>query len=213
MVPIKICGVRGVEDAQRLFDIGIWAIGIIFCSYSKRFISENVARDISVLGRYGTNLVGVFCDHALEDIVKIAFELKLDYVQLHGDSYDRACIDILVGRAVKVIKVFSFAENLQDCITDFVVRCPQVKDILIDGVKSGSGMVWDFEVLKNLVIPSDVRLIIAGGVNLYNIENIAKLRNEMYFDVASGSEKMTKQGEIVKDFDVIKGMAGILKAD
>src|SRR5579859_3822146 len=83
-VKVKICGVRSLTAAKTAISAGADFIGLNFVPSSKRYINEKTALVIAQYAKDKVALVGVFQDASVYYVNKLAKELKLDYVQLHG---------------------------------------------------------------------------------------------------------------------------------
>lgn len=57
---VKVCGITNLEDAEAAVDMGAWALGFIFFSNSRRFISIKQATDIISRLPSTVEKVGVF---------------------------------------------------------------------------------------------------------------------------------------------------------
>ena len=88
---VKICGITDPEMAKVAALAGADFIGILFSSLSPRSVSIKRAKEIARAARLeGAEVIGVFVDEELEEILQIVKELDLHYVQLHGDRSRRA---------------------------------------------------------------------------------------------------------------------------
>lgn len=83
---IKVCGITSASDALLAVDNGATFIGLMFAPNSPRYIDVETAHSICAAVRNKTNLVGVFQNQSIELVNKIAEELDLDFVQLHGSE-------------------------------------------------------------------------------------------------------------------------------
>ena len=102
MIKVKICWIRTIEQAQTALGAGADFIGLQFVPTSKLKIEYSVAKEISKKFKEKIKLVGVFQNQTLDEINRIVKELKLDYVQLHGEETNTFCNTI----TVPVIKAF-----------------------------------------------------------------------------------------------------------
>ena len=85
MVFTKVCGITNPGDAREAADAGADAIGLIFAE-SPRKVGIEEARRISIALPDGVLKFGVFVDVNPEEVLRIAQEVGLDLVQLHGDE-------------------------------------------------------------------------------------------------------------------------------
>lgn len=87
-VRVKVCGITRAEDARALDelfvgDAGIDYLGFNFWPGSKRYITPEAAAPLIAALRHAEP-VGVFVDHAPEEIARIAAITGIRYAQLHG---------------------------------------------------------------------------------------------------------------------------------
>jgi phosphoribosylanthranilate isomerase len=131
---VKICGLTRLEDAQLAWDLGAWALGLVFAPSPRRLTPAAARRLLDGLaGASGAGLaakpgmgesgetfgahrdlrpdplfVGVFGDASAEEIGEVAGLVGLDAVQLHGTGVPEAkglrAALSSLGRAVIVIK-------------------------------------------------------------------------------------------------------------
>lgn len=84
---IKICGITRPQDALYAAEAGADLIGLNFWRGSKRFVSDQQARDIVAVLPPGVLKVGVFVNPHPLVVSETVEDLKLDRVQLHGDEH------------------------------------------------------------------------------------------------------------------------------
>merc|ERR1711879_521127 len=100
----KICGITNLDDALKAEQLGADAIGFIFFGASKRYISPEIAREISRSLKPFTTKVGVFVNEDVKAVNKIAEYAGIDILQLHGNE-DPAYAAKLVRPFIKSIRV------------------------------------------------------------------------------------------------------------
>ena len=92
MTRVKICGITRADDALHAAELGAWAIGLIFHEESPRACplpeAEVVGRRLK---RAEPEVVGVFVNRPLEEVVAIADACALSILQLHGDEGPAYC--------------------------------------------------------------------------------------------------------------------------
>jgi phosphoribosylanthranilate isomerase len=97
---VKICGIRLEEDLRVALDAGADLVGFIFVPWSPRFVEPAVAARLVERVPADVRTVGVFVDADPEEVERVAGDLGLDYVQLHGDE-PPAVVERFGERAIK----------------------------------------------------------------------------------------------------------------
>ena len=69
---IKICGLTGLDDAQRAVEAGAWALGLILFSGSPRRCPLPAAERISGALRRQAEICGVFVNAPLDEVTGVA---------------------------------------------------------------------------------------------------------------------------------------------
>lgn len=162
---IKICGMADPETARIAVRLGVTHIGVIFSSLSPRQVDLKTARLIAdAVHEEGGEMVGVFVDENLDEILRIASEVRLDFAQLHGTAPRKAC-PFLSIRKIYVVDEHPLPSSLD----------PQ-KDLLL------------FEPATKKTVGSPFRYLIGGGLSLKNIEEKIALYHPDGIDISSGVE-------------------------
>ncbi len=193
MTQIKVCGLCRPEDAASAVDAGASHVGIILSEDGPRVLDERRAR--LVLGERGAaRAVGVFVDEPAERIVSLARALDLDVLQLHGRETiaDARALRSRTGAAVwKAVRVRD-AGTARDTIAGWAGHAD---GILLDGwsarAAGGTGARFDWSALRDVraVVPEDVLLIVAGGLNADNVGAAVDALAPDMVDVSSGVEE------------------------
>jgi phosphoribosylanthranilate isomerase len=105
---IKICGVTNPRDAVVAAKAGADAIGLNFYGPSPRCVTESAARRIIAELPAEVARVGVFVNHPIAEILRLAETLPLDFIQLHGDEGPLAIHQL--GRE-RVIRAFRLSDH------------------------------------------------------------------------------------------------------
>lgn len=200
MIRVKICGITRLEDALFAQESGADALGFIFYKKSKRYIEpEKVAKISTILNPF-ISKIGVFVDEEAEHINKICLQCGLTHVQLHGQE----SVDLAARIDRVVIKALNYSEQLTDDIRKW-----NGYNILIDsGTKDlpgGTGHTLPWEKLKD--INPDKGIILAGGLNISNVQKAIEIVAPVAVDVNSGVEKSPS----IKDHDLVKKIIEIVK--
>src|SRR4030067_2486136 len=103
MVKVKICGITNVDDALAASDLGVDALGFVFCKESPRHVSPDQAKEIIRRLPPFIATVGVFVDMPPGEVQVIMRHASLDVAQLHGHELPEACV--LGRRVIKAIRV------------------------------------------------------------------------------------------------------------
>lgn len=107
-IQVKICGITRPEDADFCKELEIDAIGCVFFKKSPRYVDEAQAREIC--SAFGGEVVGVFVNPELEDVLKVVEKTGITSVQLHGDESEELITD-LKNAGIKVIKALFYAKE------------------------------------------------------------------------------------------------------
>jgi anthranilate phosphoribosyltransferase len=193
----KACGIRSVEAATHCERVGVDMVGLNFVPASKRRIDQETARQI--LHEIKSCItVGVFQNQPLDQVNRMASDLRLDFVQLSGDESPEYC-DALSHPVIKTIK--------KDDLGKIDSYSDSVRMFIVDGNLPGSGEGYDYNALANLRINRP--FLVAGGVSTDNAGAIlSTLPAASGLDVASGLES---EGEV--DLKLLSEILSIVKQD
>jgi len=183
-VKVKICGIRGLESAQAAIDGGADFIGLNFVPASKRYVDMIIAKQIVNFAKGKVALVGVFQNAPVEEVNKIAEELQLDFIQLHGMENNE-----YIKKMIKPV-----IKNVQGNYPD---KSFEAKYLLLDRIIQGKGDTVNLEVAKQIANHYDI--FFAGGLTSDNLVAIITKVKPYAVDVAGGIETDNKE-----DFNKIK---------
>ena len=186
---VKICGITNEQDALLAVALGADALGFVFAP-SPRQISPALAREIVKRLPPETVTVGVFRNETPSRVIEIVNESRLQGAQLHGHETPAMTAEVAtdVRFVIKAVVAGSQdAANANNFASDA---------ILVDGLHPGSGTAYDWELLQD--IPTDIRLMLSGGLTPENVAaGIAQVR-PWGVDVSSGVEKAPGLKDAVK---------------
>lgn len=204
---LKICGVTFAEDAERLAELGVDALGANFWPKSKRYLAPELAgflRDLD--GRILR--VGVFVNAGPDLPRRLFDEGLIDVIQLHGDEtpadarpFVEAGIPFLKALGVRNEDDLEAARNFR------------ASGILLDahapGVYGGTGRTIDWALARSFVEQHpDLPLILAGGITAENAAAAIEAVRPAALDIASGAESSPG----VKDFDKVAALLAACRA-
>ena len=223
---VKMCGISNVETIPAIIDAKPDYMGLVFAP-SKRQVTVEQAKTLveelykqNVVGNNSeveqtepvTSLdtassetiktVGVFVNETIENLLKIAEEVKLDVIQLHGDE-DESFIQILkeqsnveVWKAVQV-RSAADAEKWIDSSADMLLFDAYHKD-----ERGGTGEVFDWSSLDEFERP----FMLAGGIDSTNVARAIRTVRPYGIDISSGIETNS-----VKDNEKMKAFTNIVR--
>jgi phosphoribosylanthranilate isomerase len=196
MVEIKVCGLTSVDDAARCVELGVDALGLNFWSGSPRSTDVATAKDIvrAVIGR--VQLVGVFVDAGVAEVLEIMNQTGVEWAQLHGDETPDMVASLL-PRAYKAIGV-------KDGSAVELARTFPGEHLLVDasvpGMPGGTGRTFDWTIAAT--IARERTLTLAGGLTPDNVADAIRAVRPFRVDVASGVESLPgkKDPNLVRAF-------------
>lgn len=205
MTKIKICGITNLEDATFAARQGADFIGFIFYPQSARNIAPEDAGGIvqevkRLLGAQSPRFVGVFVDASVQAVSKVRQHVGLDLVQLHGSETPDQLRQLGVG-AFKALQLVSLegAQALAEMYGTTVPDDACIPQLLVDAYhateKGGTGQLADVAIA--VWLSGRYRLLLAGGLNPYNITAVIKTVHPWGVDVSSGVE-MVCNGKPIK---------------
>lgn len=208
-VEAKICGLVRPEDARCADEAGADYLGVVFAPGPRRRDEQQARR---IWRNTEAKRVGVFVDASEEQAVKLAHDLGLSAVQLHGSEGPDYCRRVgdagewAVWKAVRVGGSTALESALE-------LYAAVVDGMLLEGFSGrrhgGVGARFDWSLASEVrdVWPQGVRLILAGGLNPGNVaEAIERFRPDVV-DVSSGVET----APAVKSRDALRAFVGIVK--
>jgi phosphoribosylanthranilate isomerase len=201
-VRIKICGLTKVDEALACLDAGADRIGLNFHVESPRSVNLARAREIIAAVARPAQIVGVFVNRLADDVTRIAQELDLVAVQLHGDE---PLEHLLALDRFWIIRAFRLGspDDIR-AMTDYLEqvraagRTPDavLVDAYVPGRAGGTGSLLAHELLD--LIPPLPRLILAGGLTPENVAERAQRVRPWMVDVASGVESSPGRKDLAK---------------
>ena len=183
---MKICGITGLDDAQRAVEAGAWALGVILWPGSPRACGLPEAELIARTYRRQVEVCGVFVNAPLDELTGLIDALGLTMVQLHGDEGPAYCDEVRRRTGVSIIK----AARVHDAGDVRALETYRVDYHLLDtyvpGVPGGTGATWDWQLAAQR--RSRVPLILSGGLDAGNVAAAIRAVRPFAVDTASGTE-------------------------
>ena len=205
-IEVKICGLTTPAAAAACAAAGASAIGMVFHPTSPRDLTPEQARKIAAVVPKGVARVGVFVDQDADAILRIAEQVGLDTVQLHGNWRDLP-IEAFQARGLRVVCVLR--TNGEELLAD-ERRVPPDAGVLMEcgrGVlPGGNGVAWDW---TGAAVLCGVRpFAIAGGLTPDTVADAIRASSASAVDVSSGVESAPG----VKDLDKVTAFIATVRA-
>ncbi len=206
MTKIKICGLKTLEDAQKVNLYMPEYVGFVFAN-TKRFVTDEQALVIKRALDKRIQTVGVFVDAPPDHIISLCSKNIIDLVQLHGnesEEYVKKLKNQTNAAVIKAIKVQSVKQvlHMMSEEADFLLF-----DTYKKGVSGGTGERFPLEVLKDSLYALKERnrrikpYFLAGGFNSGNVEEAIRQMGCYAVDVSTGVETNgVKDGVKIKQF-------------
>ena len=186
---VKICGITNEQDALLAVALGADALGFVFAP-SPRQISPALAREIVKRLPPETVTVGVFRNETPTRVIEIVNEARLQGAQLHGHETPAMTAEVATDVRFVIKAVVAGSQDAANA-SHFASDA-----ILVDGLHPGSGTAYDWELLQD--IPTDIRLMLSGGLTPENVAAGIKQVRPWGVDVSSGVEKAPGLKDAVK---------------
>jgi len=192
MIPVKICGITSVNDAQLAIENGASALGLIFYKPSLRNVSMEIAKEIVESVNGCVPIIGVFVDEHIQFLKSILSHVNLDILQLHGNETPQYCEQF----NLPIIKVFRVRPEFDGSkLIDYNVSA-FLFDTYKKGLPGGTGDSFDWELVSKLKIETPI--ILSGGLTPENIMRGIEVVNPSAVDVNSGVENCPGEKDAMK---------------
>ena len=208
MTEIKVCGIKKEDDLLRLIDLNVTWAGFVFYKDSIRNVDYN-HDSLFEIARNKIGIVSLFVNPRNEFISKIVQKVKPDLIQLHGSETPGRCNEIKKMFGIPIMKAIEVknSESFNDVykyekIVDRFLFDSKLTKQKLQGNKTDT-LNWD--ILKKY--NGNKKWMLAGGLNINNIENALSITKAPVIDVSSGVEK--KKG--IKCEKKIKNLINYLK--
>ncbi len=204
MIPVKICGLKNINDLDVSIKYGASFGGFIFYEKSIRNISIDKATKLARHAKNKLSIVALFVNAQENFIEEVVSKIQPDYIQLHGNETIEICEYINRKYGIPIIKAIQISK-----IDDFEIAkffAGKVNRILFDTklnlnkLSGKSKETIDWDIFKDLDINNEWML--AGGLNISNIKNAILKTKANAIDISSGVETNPgeKNSNLIKNF-------------
>lgn len=209
---VKFCGITRLEDAREAARLGAWAVGLIHHDPSPRRVDGTVAAQIGAELRRQLEVVGVFVNAPLDEVVKAAEDESLTMLQLHGEEGPAFCQEATRRTGLKVIKAFRVRSSADIQAAEAFRTELHLFDAHRPDAPGGSGESFDWELLKGR--RSEIPFVLSGGLDPDNVGGAVADLHPHAVDLASGveSEPGVKDHSLMEAFIENARLAPVLGA-
>lgn len=210
---IKICANTSLEDARLAAEAGADAVGFVFAESPRRVTGEQAAKIGPALPPDPTQ-VGVFLEHAFDEIVATVRHTGLHGIQLHG-AFDPWIIGRLrqeFGPGQFLVQTVHWRVDEEASASETrlmeeyaaVSRQGLVDAVLLDAktakAAGGTGRKLPWKRLREVLStePRGLRIILAGGLTPENVAEAIGTLRPWGVDVASGVEERPGKKDAVR---------------
>jgi len=203
-VKVKVCGISNTEMVKQLVKLELDFIGFIFYKKSPRYVSNQIAKNLSNIDFSNTRPVCVYVNPSKDYVLETSSYFDNPILQFHGEEPESFCnsFNLEYWKAIRVKNSSSFAE---------ILSYQSAKAILLenhkDGLYGGTGEAFDWSLIKNHD-HQNKKIILSGGINIENVDN-AKDTLPWCIDLNSGVE--SSEGK--KDIKLITNILNNIKND
>ena len=182
----KVCGLTRAQDVKIVYENGALYGGLIFVEHSKRCVSLRQAQELVTTAPL--RFVGVFQNQEIDFIAKIASQLQLYAVQLHGAETEGfiTALRQQLPKNTQIWKAISVNTEAQSAVdfTDDLNVDRYIFDSKTANQQGGTGKTFDWSL-----IPEHLKhkIILAGGISPNNVEQAIQ-QNCLGLDLNSGVE-------------------------
>jgi len=198
---VKVCGIKTEDNLSALSNIPIDMIGLNFYPSSARYVGPEVVPLRYDILPDELSRVGVFVNESLDEIMDIADEYRLDYLQLHGDEQLDFCVE--ASTQLPVIKVVRVGKSIDwhqlkgyEGVAEYILFDTNSK------AYGGSGHKFDWSLLADY--PLEIPYMIGGGVGPTDVQLIKAHKHHQFVGVDINSKfesaPAVKNTELVTQF-------------
>lgn len=180
---VKICGITRLQDAEKAQALGADSLGFVFVPKSRRYIAPEAACEIvKTLSPFVTS-VGLFLNADAKEVRRVLSLMPSMLPQFHGQETAEYC-DQFQRPYLKAIGVGGGMPTQAD-LSQFRHCAGFLFDSNAPGELGGTGHAFDWTQLTEKF---ERPLILAGGLNVHNVERAIKEVAPHAIDVSSGVE-------------------------
>ena len=183
---VKICGITHLADAEPALECGAWAVGLVFHPSSPRRCDVETAAAIGTALKRRADVVGVFVNVPLDEIVATADRAGLTMIQLHGDEGPAFCAEARRRTGLKLMKAVRVRDAASIKALSAYATDYHMLDAYVPGTAGGTGERFDWQLAAGH--PPKPPLVLSGGLRPDNVAEAISVVDPFAVDVSSGVE-------------------------
>ncbi|MBB6283205.1 phosphoribosylanthranilate isomerase [Geobacillus subterraneus] len=191
MVRLKYCGNRSAGDVQAALASGADYLGFIFAEGRRNVSPREVKRWLAPASLGDKQLVGVFVNASVDQIVSVTEQLPLHVIQCHGRETPAELAAVKETTRRTVWKAIHHGDGALEAMKQYAgVADGYVVDSRVVGAWGGTGVSFDWEAVPRYLEEAarqGVPCLIAGGITPDNVERLLAYRPDG-IDISSGIE-------------------------
>ncbi len=206
---VKVCGLKNYEDIKICKEGGADAVGFIYkVPKSPRNLDKKMIEYLIQQINNNIFTVAVSKPQNITELMELVEKINVNYYQIHssfkGSELERIPQDIK-AKVILALKLNPY--NIKEIIARINKYQQEFFAFLIDD-SEGEGHPLNLSLVKKLLDKTDnAKIILAGGISIKNVEDIATKLNTYGIDVSSSLE--SEQGikdpsKIIKFLEKIK---------
>ena len=196
---VKICGITDSENAKKIGQLNINAIGLVFYDKSPRAISIPQANKIIDSLPPFISKVGLFVNSKSSYIDQVLNSVNIDTIQFHGDESPSDCSQFQMP-FIKAIRMRE-GTNLLKQAEEFSSAAGLLLDSFEEDSYGGTGKSFDWNLIRDNI---DLPIILAGGLNKDNVMSAIEKTQPYAIDISSGVEVYKGIKDIGKTKEIIE---------
>ena len=190
-ISIKICGLTQEKDVLEASSLGIDFLGFVIVEESSRYVTINRLKKLLKEIPSTIRTVALLVNPENDIVEKIVNEVKIDFLQLHGEESPERVLEISKNCKIPIIKAIGIKRKddikkirSYENIVDYVLL--DAKPESQKSLPGGNGIAFDWKILKGFNVKKP--WFLAGGLNSDNVSSAISITGANMVDVSSGVE-------------------------
>ena len=216
MVKVKICGFTNTEDVRAACTLGVDMVGVIVeIPKSPRRVTIERAKQILAAASRGVDKVAVIMPKNIDEVEKVARELKPDYIQIHLTFPTDKLLELRRHLDIGLISVIAISQKVSHReILNRALGAAGIADFLLLDTKGpsggGTGLTHDWSLSRRIREVVGKPMFLAGGLNPSNVKEAIRLVQPYGVDVSTGVEFSSgkKDERLMREF-IVAAKGGI----